>query len=617
MISFFESLRLLACSAMAYAPMPECYAPDGVVPEPRHGEEQKLWTDAAVDAAVEVSYITIPGGEPVSDSRAPEACDNVSFLRFRHEQGPDDASQSDAAFLMVPGVLEGANGFEFIGRQMVYMAAQEYDRHVEVWAMDRRSNCLEDLNGLQAAESAGNAEEASDLILDYYYGEAAIKGRQFEGFKRSSQLPFLKEFGVRQTTLDMHAIIEHMIPDREVRKKKVFVGGHSLGGVHTSVYLGWDFDGNPDTNEDAGYKQVAGAFGLETQVVPLDTGMFFGEVERNTSGILPDGIESPMAEVSEFDDWGYRFNIMLLELGIIPRNVQIPGLFTSEVLALPEVVGLMGAKAPDEEATIYRRAPKSAAMRNIVNTIHSRRLGNIGERPTIEDFRYTNESYVGIMFDDNFQMLSFLKAGLGFMDGGPMLRKWESLDDLTELMSGAGALVGENRLFIAGDAGPGPEMLGEGPLYRWVSRDELGTPVDPEFTDASGDYLFTWLENEPVDIQDFTRALYKGPTNLTEWYFPLRILLDLPAVNKSYAPEHGLMTYHHQGPSKVPSLVINGSQGVAFGGAEGANLPLQTEIVAPGYTHMDPMFEAVNSQGKNSYVMRPLLEFAAMVQNNL
>lgn len=619
MFSFLDTLTGLTCSLFASGPMPACYEPVGIVPEPRHGEEQqqqKLWTDEQVDSLVDVSYVTIDGGEPASDTGAPQSCDQVSFLRFRNSQGPADASDADAAFLMVPGVLEGANGFEFIGRQMVYMAAMEHDRNIEVWAMDRRSNCLEDLTGMQAAGNATSADEAGDIILDYYYNDKVINGQMFDGFQSSSTLPFLAEFGLRQVTLDMQAILTHMIPDVSDRREKAFVGGHSLGGVHTSVYLGWDFDGNPDTTDDAGYNQVAGAFGLETQVVPLDTGAFFGEVEKNTSEMLPDDILSSLADVTGTNDFGYRFNIAMLNSGIVPRNIQIPGVFTPEVLALPEVVGLVASKGPDELATIYSKAPKSSALKTIVNTVHSRDPLGIGTPPTIEDFRYSNEAFVGIMFDDNFQILSFLKAGIGFMDGGPMMRKWESLDSLAEQLGGGEALVGSNKLYIAGDAGPDKDSFGEGPLYRWASRSEIGTLDDPEFTDESGETVFTWLENEPADVSDFVRALHAGPTNLTEWYFPMRILLDLPAVNKPYAEKHGLMTFHHQGPAKIPSLVMNGDQGISLEGEEEVELPMQTTIMAPGYTHMDPMFEAVNSPSKTSYVMRPLLEFAFMVQEN-
>ena len=41
-------------------------------------------------------------------------------------------------------------------------------------------------------------------------------------------------------------------------------GGHSLGGPLTAAFASWDFDGDPATRRDAGYKQCAGLVGLDT-----------------------------------------------------------------------------------------------------------------------------------------------------------------------------------------------------------------------------------------------------------------------------------------------------------------------------------------------------------------
>ncbi|TVP52497.1 MAG: hypothetical protein EA349_15505 [Halomonadaceae bacterium] len=603
MFRFFESFQSITCSLLTIVTLPACYAPEGLVPEERKPREQVLWTREQVDQVVDVSFVTIDGGEPTGNPAVPEACDKVSFLRFRHHQGPEDAAEADAAFLMVPGVLEGANGFDYMGRQMVYMAAKEHGKNIEVWAMDRRSNCLEDLTGLHAAAGADTADEARDIILDYYYRNGVIDGRLFAGFKTSSELPFLAEFGLRQTTLDMQAILEHMIPSVETRREKVFVGGHSLGGLHTSVYMSWNFAEDPDDLEGAGYNQVAGAFGLDTIVAPLDSLAFFDEAEETTASAMSDSQFASLARNRESNDFSYRFNLRLLRAGIIPRNLQIPGIMTSEVIALPEMMGIVAAKAPDDEATLYQEMPKSAAVRNTFNINHSKDPRSIGAAPTMEKFRYTNKAFIGLMFDNNFQRQSFLQAGLGFMDGGPMMRKWESQDDTDS--------QGGNKLYIAGDAGPDHKRFGQGPLYGWASRDQIGTPENPDFTDVDGKTVFTTLENEPVNMDDFIHSLQNGPTNLTEWYFPLRILLDIPAAIQPYGPDHGLMTYHPEGPGKVPSILLNGADGISFG--DQLELPLQTRIIAPGYSHMDPMFEAVNSPSQTSYVMRPLLEFAFMV----
>ena len=138
--------------------------------------------------------------------------------------------------------------------------------------MDRRSNALEDQTGFQAAKAAANGKRRDKNHEDYYYGGVAINGQTFKGFLASKDAPYLSEFGMKMDTEDMFAIIRTMVPDPAVRKKKVFVGGHSMGGMHASIFAGWDLDGDPKTLDDAGYMNCAGMFALDSSVSPM-TGM--------------------------------------------------------------------------------------------------------------------------------------------------------------------------------------------------------------------------------------------------------------------------------------------------------------------------------------------------------
>ena len=614
----FSTLATAALLGLGTFLLGGCYSPQGDIPESRKPRETKLWTDADVDQVVSMELITIPGGEPVSQLGAPAGCDNVSFPRFNSTAAPKNAEQADAAFLMVPGVLEGANGFEYMGRQMVYMAQQEYGKHIEVWAMDRRANCLEDLTGVQAAEYGLNqgmsVDEGIDLVVGYYYDQQAIDGNTFAGFKSSADLPFLAEFGLRQTTLDMHAIIQHMMPTPGLSREKVFVGGHSLGGVHASVFLAWDFDADPATEEDAGYKQVAGAFGLDTQVTPVADGYFF-----RTPPMLPQTATEQLQVAAAGNSDGrmleaYKIDLAALKSGLLPRSVDIPGLFTPEVLALPEFMALAAAIAPDENDNLLQRIPQSAAINNITNVIHSRYVLRMAARPQMEDFNLTNEAYIGLVFDDDFEPLGLLQVGLGFLDNGPIVRKWTLLDSLGKIPGVDDLLqqlLGVTDLYIGSDAGPNLNQLGQGPLYRWAHRDEIGDLADPDFMDVNGTRRFTYLGNEPANMADFVRALYIGPTNLTEWYFPPRIMIDSFVASRSFAPDYGLDILHPDGVANIASIVFTGSQGVQpiNSGAQ-LEVPNQIKTEIPGYSHLDPMFEAVNSPSQASNVMRPLLEFA-------
>ena len=62
--------------------------------------------------------------------------------------------------------------------------------------MDRRANCLEDRTGFTAGLATNNPEDATKTIIDYYYHNAPINNKTFEGFKKSLQEGefFLKKF---------------------------------------------------------------------------------------------------------------------------------------------------------------------------------------------------------------------------------------------------------------------------------------------------------------------------------------------------------------------------------------------------------------------------------------
>jgi hypothetical protein len=582
------------------------YSPRGPVPEALKPAESKLWTDQDVARVVDVSYVRIDAYDRASPEGAPAACDKIGFLRFRTKHSSDNAEDADALLLMVPGILEGADGFDFIGRQMVYLARKEYGRNIEVWAMDRRANCLEDLTGMQAAEKASTAQDAADLLIGYYYNHQTIDGKTFAGFLTSDRLPFLYDFGMRQTTRDMYAIIQHMVPHAGVRKKKVFVGGHSLGGIHTSVFLSWDLDGNPATTDDAGYNWVAGAFGFDTFVSPL--GSLSGASVARLMPEFANAVSFPTAS-----ERAYKKKLDSLKSGETSRNVFIPGVFGPEIIALPQAIGLLADKDPDGESKVLTQIPHSPELNGMLKLLHSRNLANLDHPPFIEDFRYTNQAFAGLVFDDNFSPLSFLQAGLGFLHGGAIVRKQQGFDVL-EAIPGVGPLItqfyGTQPHYIAADAGPDLQHLGQGPLYTWARRDQIGMLQDPDYVSTNGKTQFTYLENEPSDIRDFTRALHDGPTNLTEWYFPTRIVTDTSAVGTDYATRYGLDVYYPDGVTQVPSILIEGEQGLSgYKVGDPPPFPQQQLIVAPGFTHLDPMFESVNSPSQNDYVMRPLIEF--------
>lgn len=584
-----------------------CYDPTGPIPEARKPGVAPLWTDTDVAAVVQVTYESVPATFVIDHPALPAGCNDVRFLRFKTRDSGDDAAQADAAMLLVPGVLEGANGFEYIGRQLVYMARTQRHKHIEVWAMDRRSNCLEDLRGMQAAEQATTVEEAEDLIVGYYYDNQAIDGERFAGFRTSRDMPYLIDFGMQQTTEDMYAIMHAMIADPALRRKKVFVGGHSLGGVHTSMFLSWDLDGDPSTTDDIGANQVAGAIGFDTDISPLSD----PAAVISTYAPLADMI---LADAPAHSDAGYRNVLRLMRNGVLPKNIDIPALFSAEAIALPEAVGLLASKAPDQESGVIHRIPKSPELKSLFRFFHTRDGNNFVYGPHLEAFRYTNAAQVGLMFDEHFSILSFLQTSLGHLNGGAVVKKsplvqfGRNIPLLKDLIA---AVSGPKQQFIAADAGPSRARLGQGPLYGWANADEIGDANDPDYTDVTGRFKYSDVQDEMVRMEDFTRALHVGETNLTEWYFPLRILVDIMVAGKSYGPAYGIKALHPGKVLDVPTIIFAAGDGLALArqGAPMPGRPFQL-VVLPGQSHLDPLFATVNTpQIHRNQVAENLLDF--------
>ena len=602
-------------TGLALLSLAGCYNPDGPIPEAKKEGVAPQWTDADVDAVVSVTYESAPAIHQIDHPAMPEQCKDVNYLRFKTHSSSDDAAESDAAILLVPGILEGANGFEYIGRQLVYMAKAFRDKDIEIWAMDRRANCLEDLTGMQAAEQAATVEEAEDLILGYYYFDQQVDGKTFDGFLKGKDMPFMVDFGMEQATEDMYAVIAHRIPNPAVSAQKVFVGGHSLGGAHTSLFLAWDLDGDPATVMDQGANIVAGAVGFDTTIGNVADAV--GASPSNQALVDIEGaMAQAQAELEEEGDTnpsaGYERLIRWIELGILPKNIDIPLVFSAEAIALPEAVGLLAAKAPNRESTVLSRLPQSPELKNLFRFFHTRDANNYNFGPHIEDFRYTNEAQVGLMFDDHFSILSFLQTSLGHMHGGEVVAKspfFNFIRSVPVLGSLVDAISGPKEQHIAANAGPSRSEFGQGPLYSWAAMDEIASEDDSVYTDQTGNYEYTNNVEEMVRMEDFVRALYIGPTNLTEWYFPVRIVLDIDAASESWAPGFGINTLFKQAYLEVPTLLL-----MAKGGALPFTIPEEerplTVVDLEGQSHLDPMFATVNTpQLHENQVADTILDF--------
>ena len=342
-------------------------------PEAKQLGSTRDWSNEDVDAVVSTTLEKIYSPLTGVAAAAPDSCDNIQFLRMKHQNASDVASDADAVFLMMPGVLEGANAFEYLGRQMVYIAEKQYGEHIEVWGVDRRANCLEDLYAFNFVEEfVTDPVEAEDILLGYYFEDKPHNGKAFGGFLTSSELPYLEEFGMALATEDMFTIMETMMPNQEDRQAKLFVGGHSLGGIHTSVFLAWDKDGDPLTTNDAGYANTAGAFALDSILTPLD------EIPEYIASLIPFNLGAlglPLVNLGT--KIAYSGAVAGLAKNNIGRTTTFNNSLSSRVLALPEAIAALAVTGPDLPSEALNNFPQEQDVNFIMDLMNTRNLNDL------------------------------------------------------------------------------------------------------------------------------------------------------------------------------------------------------------------------------------------------
>ncbi len=597
------SLLSVAVCLLLVLSISGCYQPGGPVPENPGSPAPRAWTPAQVNALVRMDEQTIYSPAPRNNGVPPRDCDYIHFLRFRLRSTSNPA-KADMVLVLMPGLLSGNDAFWYLGQQMVYMAKTQKHMNLEIWAPERRANQVEDLTGLDAAEKAHNVQVA----INYYYHGATINGRKFAGFQTDKDVPYLSEFGLKMEMEDTYKLITTMMPDPVMRRKKLFVGGHSLGGPLAYYFAGWDFDGNPATTDDAGYRNCAGLVALDSTISPqLPTGW-------STTGGVKSTLPEPSSSITEED---YYANIVAgLRKGTLPRVLPMV-VISPEVMMLDELVAIEANWAPDAESTIMKSVPYSPFVENVMKILYSRTTDDaLVGRPAVKDFRFTNEALLGAMMDDNSMPITLLQASMGFPNGGAVVPKEfpipSALSQLPFFVDMLGGFPSRTKLFIANDAGSSYEKLGTGPLYGWTNFDEVGSASDPTYTSQDGSITYTKTTDEVSDIQDVAKIVYAGPSNLAEWYFTTRIMLDINFAVHSFAPKYGINFLHADKIDSLPKIEFISDKGPTKRNLDPP--PAGTGKYIEGYSHLDVLTAAADRPGRRpNEVFMPLIEF--MIKN--
>ncbi|MBX3251428.1 MAG: hypothetical protein KF901_29895 [Myxococcales bacterium] len=313
-----------------------------------------------------------PPANPETGEATPADLNFTQVLRYRRDVTPPAPAR--AIIVCMPGFLGGAGSFEGLARALVRLGVD--GDAVEVWAIDRRSNLLEDLAGMDAAEVLGDPE----IAQRYYFGRDTVGGEAFAGYVAQRDVGYMSEWGLETHVEDLRAVISR-VPAGE-RRARVFLLGHSLGASFTEAYAAWRFDDDGASvrgvDELAGLVLVDGALGGE----PTTEEEY---LEGTSAGPFP----SPGLG-------GVRTGMN--------RYTSLP-LFGIDVYARAEVASLRALVDPEGV---------------VADPGRDRLLGILSGLTTRQVPALTNAAGLAYAFDDELQPLGFVRAKVGRLTGGPI-----------------------------------------------------------------------------------------------------------------------------------------------------------------------------------------------------
>ncbi|MDX6649768.1 MAG: hypothetical protein QOJ97_1719 [Solirubrobacteraceae bacterium] len=271
---------------------------------------------AGASAASAESTFFVKGYDEPS---TPARYDNVRVKSF----GPANARR---VLVLVPGYIGGAGTFTPVARELVRRVPG-----LQVWAVDRRPNLLEDTSRFQSYNSPGEA-------LDYYGG---LRFRQVDGAR---QARFARRWGLKVSLEDLRRVI--LRAHRGGRK--VALGGHSLGASTAVAYASWDFAGRP------GHRDI-------DALVLIDGGLL-----GTFSGTSLVSARRSLAAINRGD----------------PFTAALPGLPVWAAGVLAETAAMFAQRQPQAPSSLQSYALLPSAFRPSVPVTNQALLGYAFDRDT-------------------------------------------------------------------------------------------------------------------------------------------------------------------------------------------------------------------------------------------
>ncbi len=392
----------------------------------------------------------------------------------------------------MPGLFAGAGTFDTWARQLVAS-----EPGLEVWAVDRRANALEDREGIRRAIEADDPEVAAR-----YYAP----GGPYVPLE-PAWVPYLAHWGLAVHLRDLHQVVLEARAKAEV----VLLAGHSLGAGIVSVYPAVRIA--PEHGGGIGEDYVDG-------LILLD-----GSVGRTGA------------------------------LGRADERVSVFG-----ITLVPDVEALVSGRAAP-----FQRGGLGFGERHVVRTavaaVYARLRPDELAPPGSARFPVTNRALMGIRSDDDYALTPIFSASVG---------------------EAVGARFGGNvtAFVLTGrDAARSRTVAGVAPGATHVDW-SAGDPTR-EVSDL-GDLVAQWTD--PV-------------TDPAEWYFPLRLAVDVAQLDPRLSATPGFVPMDRV---DLPALAIGAGRGLITSPA-GFQAYVNTRpgapvaaTVVPGLTHQDVLLARAN-----------------------
>ncbi|MBW2446051.1 MAG: hypothetical protein JRG83_09020 [Deltaproteobacteria bacterium] len=434
-----------------------------------------------VDASVYGSLVAQFGGAGFD-------LNNATYTRYFYRA---DDVQPDAILVLIPGFEGGGASFQILAENLVTRGL-ENGRRLELWAVDRRGNQMEDRAGFAIAVENGNAQTA----LDWYFGAelglpldpalAAGPNRRVIFHNPQEQTAFMANWTSQVFSQDIDAVVE--AASGVATNGNVFLGGHSAGTGYTARYASTDFDFSGAGPAQPGFEKLRGLVLLEggggSAGGPLDSdeldriedradgGLFFAV--RDDAPRCVDG--TPCTLATEAIDCAALGNGTCTEP--TPAYAIIPGLLNPRIFAASEPGALQALEAPDSDQVIIQ-VDQGAPGNNAISAVPD--LASLGLLP-----QATAEGALGSFLDDDGFVSSFAS-------------------------------------FVSTSVGaPGPTLGG---LVSW--QDATEGPFDPSVIPDNGPPsptfagLAVWGQEREISRIDRVGLTFVNPTsNFSDWYYP-------------------------------------------------------------------------------------------------